>query len=212
MSGTARYWRDWSESQLASYQGDQGSSNHCAKYAAASALNLLYGTNADGGELVSLIEDRLLKGTGRYTILGNDNGSLVYQAANLLRQLARIQGVYPRVRCRRIDRIGLFSLLKEDKTLALVSLTYWQGKEPLISKGKNTTSSLASARWVGGHVMIPAAYDPDHINQAGYSTPWGFLSSWGSEDELYWITENDFERTWGQLSIYNTVTVNRPED
>ncbi|MEJ2448935.1 MAG: hypothetical protein P8Y37_13490 [Anaerolineales bacterium] len=196
MSGTARYWRDWSESQLASYQGDQGSSNHCAKYAAASALNLLYETSADGGELVSVIGDRLLKGTGRYTILGNDNGSLVFQAANLLRMLARLNGVNPRIRCRRIDRNGLFSSLKEDKTLALVSLTYWQG----------------SARWVGGHVMIPAAYDPDHINQTGFSTPWGFLSSWGSEDELYWMTENDFQRTWGQLSIYNTVTVNRPED
>jgi hypothetical protein len=212
MSGTAQYWRDWSESQLASYQGDQGSSNHCAKYAAASLLNLLYGTNADGGELVSLIEGRLLKGTGRYTILGNDNGSLVFQAANLLRRLAKMQGIYPQVRCQRINRIGLFSLLKDDKTLALVSLTYWQGKEPLISKGKYTSSSLASAHRVGGHIMIPAAYDPDHFNQAGFSTPWGFLSSWGSNDQLYWMTENDFLRTWGQLSIFNTVTVNRPED
>ena len=212
MPGTALYWRDWSESQLASYQGDQGSSNHCAKFAAASALNLLYGTELNGGVLVSWIQDRPLKGIGRYTIIGNNNGSLVFQTANLLRQLARMGGVSPRVKCRRINLPGLLSILQKENTLVLVSLTYWQGKEPLIAKGQNTVSSLAQARWVGGHIMIPVAYDPGHINQAGYGTPWGFISSWGFGNQLYWMAENDFKKTWGQLSIFNAITVGRAED
>jgi hypothetical protein len=209
MPGNALYWRDWSESRLASFQGDQGGSNHCAKYAAATALNLLYGTNLDGGDLVSWVQSRPLMGTGRYTIFANDNGSLVFQNANLLRQLARMNGISPRVSCRIARPSDLHSLFLEKNTLALVSLTYWQGKEPLIARGENTKSSLSPARWLGGHIMIPAAYDPSHYSQSGNSTPWGFLSSWGSKEQLYWMAEVDFQRTWGQLSIFNTVTVSK---
>lgn len=212
MPGNALYWRGWSESQLASFQGDQGNSNHCAKYAAASALNLLYGKRDDGRELISWVQARPLKGTGRYTIFGNDNGSLVFQAANLLRQLARMRGISPRVEVRISGLSDLLDLLKEENSLALISLTYWQGKEPLIARGKNTASSLGPARWVGGHIMIPAAYDPGHINQAGMGTPWGFLSSWGAMDQLYWMTEWEFQRTWGSFSVFNSVVIDKSED
>jgi hypothetical protein len=122
-----------------------------------------------------------------------------------------MQEVSPRVTSKIFDRTGLHNLLHNHNTLALVSLTYWQGKEPLIARGRSTTSSLGPARWIGGHIMIAAAYDPDHINQAGVSTPWGFLSSWGSKDQLYWMTENDFLNSWGRLSVYNAVTVSRDE-
>ncbi len=205
------YWRDWSESQLAAYQGDQGSSNHCAKFAAASALNLLYGREINGNELVSWVGSRPLKGTGVYTILGNHNGSLVYQTANLLRALARLEGISLQIKCGIGDKTTLLMLLDQSASLALVSLTYFRGKEPLIARGEKTTSALGSTRWVGGHIMILAAYDPDHHNRAGISTPWGFLSSWGADDQLYWMTENDFLHSWGRLSIFNMVSVSRSD-
>jgi hypothetical protein len=212
MPGNALYWRDWSEAQLAAYQGDQGGSNHCAKFAAASALNLLYEKQVAGEDLVSWVEARPLKGTGRYTIYGNNNGSLVFQTANLLRQLASMLGISPRIQCQISDTSDLLTFLTQEHTLALVSLTYFQGNEPLIARGHNITSSLGPARFLGGHIMIPAAFDPAHVNQVGTGTPWGFLSSWGSNDQLYWMTESDFQRTWGSFSIYNTVIVDKKED
>ncbi len=212
MPGNALYWRDWSEARLAAYQGDQGSSNHCAKFAAASALKLLYEIQVAGEDLVAWVQDRPLKGTGRFTIFGNNNGSLVFQTANLLRQLARMLGIIPRIQCRISDTSDLLALLTEANTLALISLTYFQGNEPLIAKGQNITSSLGPARFLGGHIMIPAAFDPGHVNQFGIGTPWGFLSSWGSNDQLYWMTESDFQRTWGLLSIYNSVIIHRSDN
>ena len=99
MSEIPLYWRGWSEEQLAAYQQDQGSSNHCAKYAAASGLNMLFGIVLTGDDLTDWVESRPLKGTGRYTIFGNHNGSLVYQTANLVRELGRQAGLPILVKC-----------------------------------------------------------------------------------------------------------------
>ena len=83
MSELVIYWRDWKERKLAAYQQDQGSTNHCAKYASVSAVNLLLGSSFDGSSLVSWLDNQFLSGSVRYTILGNHNGSLVFQTANL---------------------------------------------------------------------------------------------------------------------------------
>lgn len=207
MSEVPIYWRGWSESQLAAYQQDQGSTNHCAKYAAAAAYNLLYETALSGDILVSWLNTLPLRGTFRYTIFGNRNGSLVFQTANLVRKLGRLQDKKPEIKCR-LGRVEtLQSSLMDGGSLTLVSVTYLQGKEPVIARGINTASTLAASRWVGGHIMILGAYDHGHENQDGARTPWGFLSSWNSKDQLYWMTDEDFKRTWGQLSIFNMVTV-----
>jgi hypothetical protein len=205
------YWRGWSEDQLAAYQRDQGASNHCAKYAAASGLNMLFGIVLSGEDLVDWVESRLLKGTGRYTILGNHNGSLVAQTANLVRELGQQAGLPIRVNYRMWQKSDLLQALQNDSLLTLVTLTYFKGKEPVIARGKNTANSLGPAGLLGGHILIPAAYDSSHKNKAGQSTPWGFLSSWGSADQLYWMTEGEFIRSWGRLSLFNTVVITRTD-
>jgi hypothetical protein len=210
-SNRTLYWRDWSEVQLAAYQGNQGSSNHCAKYAAASSLNMLFGVVLTGDDLVEWVESRPLKGTGRYTILGNQYGSLVLQTANLARELGQQAGLPIRVHSRIWRVSDLLEALKNDSLLTLVTLTYFKDNEPVIARGENTASSLAPAGWVGGHILIPAAYDPGHHNKDGQSTPWGFLSSWGSVEQLYWMTEKEFDRSWGYLSVFNTVVITRTD-
>ena len=209
MSEITIYWRGWTEKQLAFYQQNQGSTNHCGKYAAASALNLLYGTSLTGDSLVDWVNGRFLKGTPLHTIFGNNNGSFVFQAANLLRRLGKLNGLVPEVRSRR----GTFQTLKEnlqdENSLSVVSVTYFQNNEPIIALGKNTSSSLGVTRLVGGHLMILGAYDPMHRNTEDFPTPWGFLSSWPSKDHLYWMSENDFRRSWGRLSPLNMVMVKR---
>ncbi len=209
MSISPRYWRGWPEGQLADFQQDQGKSNHCAKYAAASALNLLYGTGIDGAELVSWLDSKIMKGTGAYAILGNQNGSLVYQTANLVRLAARQRGLNPTVRSGFGTPEDLRQRLEDGNSLTLVSVTYFQGREPVIARGNNTATSLGATRLLGGHLMILAAYDPGHENEAGLKTPWGFLSSWPGNGFLFWMTEADFQRTWGLLSYFNIVTVQR---
>jgi hypothetical protein len=207
MSKISRYWRGWPEGQLASFQGDQGKTNHCAKYAAASTLNLLYGTSLSGEGLVIWIESKILKGTGLYTILGNHNGSLVYQTANLIRRLALQNDLNPRVRSGFGTLSDLRDRLLDGSTLTLISVTYFQGQEPIIARGPSTKTSLGSTRYLGGHLMILGAYDPAHQNESGLNTPWGFLSSWPGKGYLFWMTEGDFRRSWGRLSFFNMITV-----
>jgi hypothetical protein len=209
MSDITIYWRGWSEKQLASYQQNQGSTNHCGKYAAASVLNLLYGTSLTGDSMVDWLNGRCLKGTPLYTIFGNNNGSFVFQAANLIRRLGQLNGLEPTVRSRKGTLKTLMENLQDRNSLSIVSVTYFQDNEPVIAFGKNTSSSLGVTRWVGGHLMILGAYDLQHRNTEDLPTPWGFLSSWPGKDLLYWMSENDFQRSWGRLSLFNMVTVTR---
>jgi len=207
MPKKATYWRSWSEIRLASYQQDQGSSNHCAKYTAASALNLLYGTSLSGEGLIEWLDRRLLKGTGFYTIFGNHNGSLVFQTANLVKKLASQNSLNPEVRSGFAALADIKKRLSDNSLLSIITVTYFQGYEPIIAKGASTESSLGPSPILGGHVMIPVVYDPEHRNSSGGKTPWGFISSWSNNKFLYWMTERDFIRTWGLLSFYNMVTV-----
>jgi hypothetical protein len=205
------YWRDWPETTLADYQQDQGKTNHCAKYAAASVLNLLYGSSLTGDSLVNWVNSRKLKGTGIYTIWGNNHGSLVFQTANLIRKLGRLNSLHPKIRCGFGTLGDLKSRLHEINTLCLVSITYFQGHEPVVSEGTNTQSSLGSSPVLGGHLMILAAYDIRHKNSADEITPWGFLSSWPSKKNLYWMSEADFKSSWGKLSYFNIITVQKTD-
>lgn len=207
MSELILYWRDWEERKLAAYQQDQGNSNHCAKYASATAVNLLVGSSFDGGSLVSWLEERPLGGSPWYTIFGNHNGSLVFQTANLIKRLGLLNGIRFEVCIKRGKVDDLLSALADGGTACIISVTYFKGEEPPIFKGQNTTSALGAARWVGGHIMVLGAYDPNHHNLVGVCTPWGFLSSWTSKDQLYWMRDEDFRHTWGRLSIFNMVTV-----
>jgi hypothetical protein len=209
MSEFTIFWRGWAEDQLALYQQDQGNTNHCAKFAAASALNMLYGTAISGQSLVDWISKRFLQGTLQYTIWGNNHGSLVFQTANLIKKLGQQNQLYPRVQSRISTKEKIKKSLQDNNTLVLVTLTYFKGREPIIAQGSKTTTALGNTSWVGGHVMILGAYDPDHQNNAGISTPWGFLSSWPGKEYLHWMTEEDFTRSWGRLSLFNTVTVTR---
>ena len=209
MTEIAIYWRGWAENELASYQQDQGNTNHCAKFAAASALNLLYGTSLPGQVLVDWVRSRFLRGTLLYTIWGNNHGSLVFQTANLIRKFGLMNQLVPKVQPRISTREKIKNILKDNNTLALVTVTYFQGREPIIAQGRKTASTLSSSVGVGGHVMVLGAFDPSHQNEAGLPTPWGFLSSWPGKEYLYWMTEEDFTRSWGRLSLFNTVTITR---
>jgi hypothetical protein len=170
---------------------------------------MLYGTSLSGEMLVDWLDKRFLKGTPRYTIFGNNNGSFVFQSANMLRKLGQLNGLNPKVKIRRGDILTLRDNLRLGNVLSLISVTYFKDKEPVIALGKSTSNSLGAVRLAGGHLMALGAFDPHHQNEAGNLTPWGFLSSWPGKDHLYWVSDGDFKRSWGKLSLFNMVTVTR---
>ena len=166
-----------------------------------------YGTTISGQVFVDWLSNRFLQGTLQYTIWGNNYGSLVFQTANLIRKFSRMNQLVPKVKSLISTKEKIKGILKDNNTLALVTMTYFLGREPVIAQGRKTTTALGNSSRIGGHVMILGAYDPGHQNDAEVPTPWGFLSSWGSKDYLYWMTDEDFIRTWGKLSLFNWITV-----
>ena len=207
MNNRAFYWRGWGESQLAEYQQNQGQTNHCAKYAAATALNLLYGTSIQGGDIVDWLDIRFLAGTPRYTVLGNTFGSLVVQTAEIVRAAARQHNLTPDVSISRGNNSDLISSLQDPNQLEIISITYLKQDLPRVSYGTGISSSLSGPGFFGGHLMLLGAYDPGHLDQNGTPTPWGFLSSWARHEFLYWMTGEDFLRSWGRYSPFRRVTV-----
>ena len=45
--------------------------------------------------------------------------------------------------------------------------------------------------------MILAAYDPDHLADDQFSTPWGFINPWlANSKQLFWMRDDDFRKSW----------------
>jgi len=204
---TVLYWRGWTEEQLAGYQQDQGQTNHCAKYAAATALNLLYGTEISGDDIVAWLDEKLWDGTPRYTIFGDSFGSLVVQTAAIVQAAAQQHGLAPAVQVSRGQVSDLLESLRLENTIELISITYLKSNLPRVSYGSAMRNSLGKPSFFGGHLMLLGAYDPAHQDREGSSTPWGFLSSWMKNEHLYWMPEEDFRRSWGRYSPFRRVTI-----
>ncbi len=207
MNTQAFYWRGWDENQLADYQQNQGQTNHCAKYAAAAALNLLYGTSIQGGEIVAWLENRFLDGTPRFTILGNTFGSLVVQTSEIVRAAAALFNLSPKVSISRGSRDDLLTTLEYNDQVDIISITYLKHNVPRISYGTSLRRIIKKPKVFGGHMMVLGAYDPTHLDEMGQPTPWGFISSWSGDEYLYWMPEEDFLRSWGRYSPFRRVTV-----
>ncbi len=208
-AGRPRYWRGWPEELLASYQQNQGQTNHCAKYAAAAALNLLYGREITGGELVSWLEKKFLAGTPRYTLFGETFGSLMVQTAAIVHDAARLYGLSPSIRTSRGKAADLMASLEDGNKLELISITYLKRSLPRVSYGASAGNALGGPAFFGGHIMVLGACDPFHLDEEGQAAPWGFLSSWARHDHLYWMTDEDFLSSWGRFSPFRRVTVTR---
>lgn len=207
MNTRAFYWRGWDENQLADYQQNQGQTNHCAKYAAAAALNMLYGTSIQGGEIVAWLETRFLDGTPRYTVFGNTFGSLVVQTAEIVRAAAALFNLSPQVSISRGSREDLLTTLDHRNQVEIISITYLNHNVPRISYGTRLKRTIKKPNIFGGHIMVLGAYDPTHLDEMDQPIPWGFISSWSGHEYLYWMPEQDFLHSWGRYSPFRRVTV-----
>lgn len=207
MSTQALYWRSWDENQLAGFQQNQGQTNHCAKYAAAAALNILFDISIQGEDIVDWLETHFLDGTPRYTILGNTFGSLVVQTAEIVRAAASMYNLSPEVSISRGSRDDLLTTLEYDDRVDIISITYLKHNVPRISYGTSLRQIIKKPKVFGGHMMVLGAYDPTHLDEMDQPTPWGFISSWSGAEYLYWMPEEDFLRSWGRYSPFRRVTV-----
>jgi len=207
MNDQAIYCQGWSENQLAGYQQNQGQTNHCAKYAAATALNLLYGTSIQGREIVAWLETRFLDGTPRYTVLGNTFGSLVVQTAEIVRAAAARFNLSPEVTISRGGRDDLLETLEYKDQVDIISITYLKHNVPRISYSTKLKRIIKKPKVFGGHIMVLGAFDSGHLDEMDQPTPWGFLSSWSGNEYLYWMPEEDFLHSWGRYSPFRRVTL-----
>ena len=180
----ARYWRGMNEEELTQYQTDQGQTNNCGAYASTTAYNMLTGSGIDGSDMAELANLLwyTLSGTRTFpgqAILPNQQARLV----NTVDDFAQSNNAsVPEVNAEATKGTTeqLMDMLGDSNQVAVITMQ-WDSKWP---------------DFLSGHAMVLAAYDPTHYSD-DVSTPWGFINSHGSQSELYWMSDSDFQEQWG---------------
>ena len=114
----------------------------------------------------------------------------------ILRYLAKTRGLPIKANNQHGNVGALPLLLSDPNVIPLITLLWLCGKAPPIYLGDTIKNFNASSK-MGGHTMILAAYDPDHLSGEQLSTSWGFINPWAANtDQLFWMTADDFQRAW----------------
>ena len=168
-------WQKMTETDLVTqYQQHQGTTNHCASYSISTALNMLYGTNTTGQDVIDTFtnSDLILPSWVRYSWLLDGGAVLPSQQERIVNDLSSmILG--------QIDNLPT----AETKTLTAQEMI-----EVIMNPNKvavftyNTTEGKISTR----HAVVLAAYDLER----GF----GFLNSGADRDPL-----KPNELTWKSL-------------
>jgi WXG100 family type VII secretion target len=207
---TAVYEEGYSISDLAGFQENQGMTNNCGEYAAAAALDMLFGGNRFTGTDLTAFADastNLLPWLGRRMF---QNGpTMPPQQANLINDYAAANHLPVEATATTIDREGLIRMLETPDQTLMVTISYGNDWQPtLTSNGVSQVPLPPGALPYSGHVMVLAAYEEN-----GGNPRWGFVNSWvdGGSD-IYWMTDADFQRAWnydGFMMGNNNVVVVR---
>lgn len=189
------YWRGHTEAHLASYQQLQ-LGNNCAQNAIATALNLLFNLNINGNHLAKLIDQTPLVDLLRYRLWPNGPTTPLNQC-HLLEDIARYQGLRLSARLERGSLQSLSAHISNPNSVSLITIGWLPRRAPVITRGNQSINFNANTGF-GFHVMLAAAYDPTHINQAGTTCPWGFINSWlDGGEELFWMSTAHLKSSWG---------------
>jgi WXG100 family type VII secretion target len=204
------YEEGYSITDLAGFQENQGMTNNCGEYAAAAALDMLFGGNRFTGADLTTFADastNLLPWAGRRMF---QNGpTMPPQQANLINEYATANNLPVEATATTTDREGLIRMLETPDQTLMVTISYGNDWQPtLTSNGVNQVPLPPGALPYSGHVMVLAAYEDN-----GGNPRWGFVNSWvdGGSD-IYWMTDADFQRAWnydGFMMGNNNVVVVR---
>ena len=188
------------EKELARLQNRQ-EGNTCTLHAITTALRMLVNFEYDP-MILSEEVDRLWR-HGRLMRVFPGWAVTPRQQARILRYLAKtydlpVDAVYhkgtPEI---------LPGLLMDESVIPIITLTWLWNQAPPIYYGQQP-SNRNSSRKPGGHSMIFAAFDPEHMVDQSFPAPWGFINPWKDEaTDLYWMEDHDFKKAWGFTVPFN---------
>jgi len=181
-----------SEAELAANQVCQVG-NACSFHAIATGVRLLVGVELDP-MMLSDEADRLW---WRFHCMRVFPGWAVTprQQVRIVRHLARTRGLGITASYQHGDPETLPALLDDPESVPIITLVWLCKQAPPIYLG-DTDQNFNATQSMGGHTMILAAYDPEHIS-GELNTSWGFINPWKDDaDELFWMADVDFRKAW----------------
>jgi hypothetical protein len=183
-----------SEVNLAAYQRKQ-IGNTCSFHAITAGIKLLL--NFDIDPIALSQEINRLWWQGRFMRIAPNWAVTPHMQVRIIRYLARTRQLPIRAKFIHGTPEILHQILSDSQKLFVPIVTIvWCGRRPDIYYGNAHRNSMRT-NIIGGHSMIPAAYDPEHISQGGSITQWGFINSWKDQaNHLFWMRENDFYAAW----------------
>jgi hypothetical protein len=224
-SGVAYYENDKSQAELGQVQQRQGQGeeiirNDCAQYAAVMGINLLLGESLSGSEIKDLADKNSFPIPLWGLRMWPNGPTSPQQQVNLINLIAEQNGLPVKARAVQADDQLLLQALQDPDSVVSVTLLWaepsiahplWGVRpgeidSPVIAPDSVTDPKpilfMEGDPPITGHAMVLAAYDSEHRRGDGTIAPWGFINSWvdGSTKEgkeIYWMTDEDFKRTWG---------------
>ncbi len=193
MNGKTKTLQSKTEAELAGYQVCQVG-NTCSFHAIAVALHLLLNYSIDPMTLSE--EVNRLWWRGRFMRVAPDWAVTPRMQVHIVRYLAQIHNLPITASFQRGHPDSLPELLSDPERIPIITVIWRWYQAPPIYLG-NTTQNFIITRTAGGHSMILAAYDPLHLANDQFKTPWGFINPWKDQtDQLFWMTDSDFRRAW----------------
>jgi hypothetical protein len=186
-----------SEKRLARLQQNQGLTNHCGEFAAATALGVLFDRVIPGMELAALADrDWLVKGLRCWP----GGPTTPAQQARLVREYARFNSLPVEASPRTSSLYHLRRWLERPDTACLVTIAWDNRRMPRITKGAGGPARIQKSRFFwSGHTMVLAAYQPGGQDGGLDNDRWGFINSWDvspNESSIFWMREDEFKRFW----------------
>lgn len=182
------------ETELASYQTRQVG-NTCSFHVIAASIRLLLNHAIDPVALSD--EINLLWRRGRFMRVAPDWAVTPHMQVRIVRYLAQTRGLPLSASFQRGDPETVPEILADLNSVPIITILWRWRQAPPIYLG-STTHNLNNTRSAGGHSMLLAAYDPGHMADGQFPTPWGFINPWRENvTQLFWMRDEDFRRAWG---------------
>lgn len=178
------------EADLAALQQAQ-EGNNCAKYAIASALNML-GFGYFSGKS---IKDWAIPNP--FLSVPIISATTPGQQINILNELAKYNDLPITAEALKVTPSDLKVWLHDPNEVVIVTIGWDDNDIPIITRDSSDASGnpdrpAEGIGW-GAHSVVLASYDPTHVDAAGNPAPWGFVNSWtNGGNEIYWMTDADF--------------------
>ena len=193
MSGTRKTLHHKNEPELAGYQVRQVG-NSCSFHAISVALRMLLNVTIEPMALSDEINQ--LWWRGRFMRVAPNWAVTPRMQVRIVKYLADKYSLPVTATYQHGSPESLPSVLEELTSIPLITLIWLRKKAPPIYLGE-TRQNFNGTKSMGGHTMILAANDPDHMADDQFSTPWGFINPWkDNTTTLFWIKDEDFQKAW----------------